>query len=96
LYEQAKVEEKRQTPSVLVLDKAGPAERKAKPKVLLYSFLAFVSSILISLIIIFTKEGIEIIYALDPTRFGNIVLAIRTDWFGLRFNRRFFVRLFRK
>jgi uncharacterized protein involved in exopolysaccharide biosynthesis len=32
LFEQAKVEEKRQTPSVIVLDKATPAERKSRPK----------------------------------------------------------------
>ena len=32
LYEQAKVEEKRQTPSVVVLDRASPAERKSRPK----------------------------------------------------------------
>ena len=32
LYEQAKVEERRQTPSVLVLDRAQPAERKARPR----------------------------------------------------------------
>jgi capsule polysaccharide export protein KpsE/RkpR len=32
LYEQAKVEEQRSTPSVIVLDYASPAERKAKPK----------------------------------------------------------------
>jgi uncharacterized protein involved in exopolysaccharide biosynthesis len=32
LYEQAKVEERRQTPSVIVLDKAYPAERKSRPK----------------------------------------------------------------
>ncbi len=32
LYEQARVEERRQTPSVIVLDRAGPAERKSRPK----------------------------------------------------------------
>ncbi len=32
LYEQAKVEEQRQTPSVVVLDAASPSERKARPK----------------------------------------------------------------
>jgi uncharacterized protein involved in exopolysaccharide biosynthesis len=32
LFEQAKVEEQRQTPSVIVLDRAVPAERKARPK----------------------------------------------------------------
>ena len=35
LYEQSKVEEQRQTPSVIVLDRAFPAERKSKPKRLL-------------------------------------------------------------
>jgi tyrosine-protein kinase Etk/Wzc len=32
LYEQAKIEERRQTPSVIVLDRAYPAERKSRPK----------------------------------------------------------------
>lgn len=32
LYEQAKVEERRETPSVIVLDRASPAERKSRPK----------------------------------------------------------------
>jgi len=32
LFEQAKVEEQRQTPSVIVLDRASPAERKSRPK----------------------------------------------------------------
>ncbi len=32
LFEQSKVEEKRQTPSVIVLDRAYPAERKSRPK----------------------------------------------------------------
>jgi len=49
LYEQAKVEERRQTPSVLILDKAYPAERKARPKriiiVLVGTFLGLIGSI---------------------------------------------------
>jgi capsule polysaccharide export protein KpsE/RkpR len=32
LYEQAKVEEKKESPSVVVLDQGAPAERKSKPK----------------------------------------------------------------
>jgi tyrosine-protein kinase Etk/Wzc len=35
IYEQAKVEEQRNTPSVVILDRAVPAERKTKPKRLL-------------------------------------------------------------
>lgn len=88
LYEQAKVEERRQTPSVIVLDRAGPAERKAKPKVSLYALLALVISILLSLVGIFTIEGIQRIKNSDPNRFNSITSRLREDWFGLRFLRK--------
>ena len=53
MYEQAKVEEVRNTPSVLVLDHAGPPERKARPKgslifchfLFCFNFLWFVNSL---------------------------------------------------
>ncbi|RCK72886.1 MAG: Tyrosine-protein kinase Wzc [Ignavibacteriae bacterium] len=56
LYEQAKVEEVRNTPSVLVLDKAGPPEKKAKPRLKVYFLLGLVSSIIIGLFLVFTFE----------------------------------------
>ena len=49
MFEQAKVEERRQTPSVIVLDHAEPAERKAKPKRMLIMlgglFVGFLGSL---------------------------------------------------
>jgi hypothetical protein len=84
LYEQAKVEEKRQTPSVLVLDKAGPAERKSKPKVSLYTLIAFVVSLLLTLLIIFFLEGLQRLREIDPIRFNAIIDYFRSDWFGLK------------
>ena len=42
MYEQAKVEEIRNTPSVLVLDEAGPPEKKSRPK-RIYIFSGFIS-----------------------------------------------------
>jgi capsular polysaccharide biosynthesis protein len=84
LYEQAKVEEKRQTPSVLVLDKAGPAERKSKPKVSLYTLIAFVFSSLLTLLIIFFLEGLQRLREIDPIRFNAIIDYFRSDWFGLK------------
>ncbi len=52
IYEQAKVEERRNTPSVIVLDRASPPERKARPKRLfiilggmLVSFLAAIAGV---------------------------------------------------
>lgn len=56
LYEQAKVEEVRNTPSVLVLDKAGPAELKAKPKGSIYLVLSFILSTLVGLFVVFSIE----------------------------------------
>ena len=84
LYEQSKVEEQRNTPSVVVLDIASKPERKAKPKIMLYALLAFVISTLFSLFVVFTAEGMSRLRAVDPTRFENIKATLRSDWFGLR------------
>jgi uncharacterized protein involved in exopolysaccharide biosynthesis len=84
LYEQAKVEEKRQTPSVLILDKAGPAVRKSKPKVSLYTLIAFVVSFLLSLLTVFILEGLKRLREIDPIRFDAIINYVRADWFGLK------------
>jgi capsule polysaccharide export protein KpsE/RkpR len=72
MYEEAKVEEVRNTPSVLVLDYAGPAERKAKPKGSLYLVLSFISSTLIGLLIVFTLEGINRIKTFSPEKYAYI------------------------
>jgi tyrosine-protein kinase Etk/Wzc len=87
LYEQAKVEEQRQTPSVIILDRAIPAERKAKPKISLYALIAFVISSLLSLSLVFFLEWLKRLRGADPNRFNDIVHYVKTDWFGLRWNR---------
>ncbi len=84
LYEQSKVEEQRNTPSVVVLDKALVPERKAKPKVSLFTLLSFVISTGVALFIVFSIVGIKRLSALDPERSNVIVHAFRTDWFGLK------------
>ena len=84
LYEQAKIEERRSTPSVVILDAAGVPERKAKPKISLYALLAFVISLVVSLFTVFVGEGIERLRRLNPERFALIVGSLRSDWFGLR------------
>ena len=73
LYEQAKVEEARNTPSVLVLDKAGPAERKSKPKGTLYAILSFVISLLIGIFLIFSKELFQKLRITDPEKYSYLV-----------------------
>jgi uncharacterized protein involved in exopolysaccharide biosynthesis len=88
LYEQAKVEERRQTPSVIVLDKAAPAERKAKPKVTLYALMAVVISTLFSLFVVFCMEGVARVRQSNPERFDAMVQAVWSDRFGLLWKRR--------
>ncbi len=88
LFEQAKVEERRQTPSVLVLDRAGPAERKARPKVSLYTLTAFVVSLFLAILVVFTLEGVRSLRAVAPDRFDALVGTLRSDWFGFRFRRK--------
>ncbi len=87
LYEQAKVEEQRQTPSVLILDRAGPAEHKAKPKISLIALLGFVLSSLVALLVVFIREGLARIKSSDPDRFSSLTSELRADWFGLRLKR---------
>jgi len=83
MYEEAKVEEVRNTPSVLVLDYAGPADRKAKPKGTVYLVVSFLSSTLIGLLIVFTLEGINKIKLLSPEKYAYI-----RNSFSLKFRKR--------
>jgi tyrosine-protein kinase Etk/Wzc len=53
IYEQAKIEEQRNTPSVLVLDVAVPAVKSTKPKRVLLLVISFFASILIASLISF-------------------------------------------
>lgn len=88
LYEQAKVEEQRATPSVIVLDYAKVPERKAKPKISLYVLLAGVVSTVIALFIVFTLEALEKLRAMQAGRFDQLLSTARSDWFGLRAKKR--------
>lgn len=79
LYEQAKVEEVRNTPSVLVLDKAGPPEKKAKPRIRIFFMIGFVSSLILGLFIVFTKEMLEKLKLNDPETYEHL-----TGWLKFR------------
>ena len=73
LYEQAKIEEVRNTPSVLVLDNAYPPDRKAKPKGTIYALVSFVSSLLIGYFLIFVREMFHKLKTTDPERHKYIL-----------------------
>ncbi len=86
LYEQAKIEEIRNTPSVLVLDKAGPAERKSKPHGTIYALAGFIGSFGIGFLYIFTKELFNRFKASYPEKYVYFQEAVMKDV------RRFFLR----
>ncbi|MBU1100662.1 MAG: hypothetical protein KKA84_09680 [Bacteroidetes bacterium] len=86
LYEQAKVEEVRNTPSVLILDKPYPADRKSKPKGSLYAIVSFVVSMIIGFYIVFMlalRDKFRVNY---PERYSSIVNLFRRDLarFGIK------------
>ncbi|MGD0339224.1 MAG: Wzz/FepE/Etk N-terminal domain-containing protein [Bacteroidota bacterium] len=80
LYEQAKIEEVRNTPSVLVLDKAAPPDRKAKPKGTLYALIALVSSIIVGFSVIFTKELLHKYKEAEPQKYHYLTDWIKSDF----------------
>ncbi len=79
LYEQAKVEEARNTPSVLVLDKAGPADRKAKPKGTVFALVSFIVSVGFGFFIIFSIELMKKFKTISPSNYTFITNALKKD-----------------
>lgn len=80
LYEQAKVEESRSTPSVVVLDHASVPEMKAKPKVLLFALLAFVVSLMLGLLGVFLVEARDRMQREFPDQYSILTHSMRTGW----------------
>ncbi len=59
LYEQAKIEENRDTPTVVVLDVASVSDKPVKPKRIVLLLLVFLSSVLVSIFLVFGIELVE-------------------------------------
>jgi uncharacterized protein involved in exopolysaccharide biosynthesis len=77
VYEQSKIEEARNTPSVLILDKAYPPELKVKPKITLYILIGFVVSFVIGIFLIFFWEMLRKLKRVNPQKFEYIEMAFR-------------------
>lgn len=88
LYEQAKIEEVRNTPSVLVLDNATPPDRKAKPKGTIYALVSFVSSLLVGFFLVFMKEMFLKLKITDPDKHKLIFSLLKSDLSKFRLTKR--------
>jgi uncharacterized protein involved in exopolysaccharide biosynthesis len=86
LYEQAKVEEARNSPSVLVLDKAYPPDRKARPRGSIFALVSFVSSLIFGYIIVFLIVMFQKMKFFAPEKYSFIVSSFRKDLsrFGIK------------
>lgn len=84
LYEQAKVEEVRNSPSVLLLDKATPPELKAKPKGSIYALVALVASLIVGYFIVYVLVLFRKIKLSDPISYSYITDALNKDLSRIR------------
>jgi uncharacterized protein involved in exopolysaccharide biosynthesis len=79
MYEQAKVEEIRNSPSVLILDNAVPSDRKSRPKGTIYAMVSFVSSLVLGYLIVFVLVLFQKIKIFNPNGYSFITSSIKKD-----------------
>ncbi len=68
-YEQAKIQEAKDVPTIQILDRAVPPIHKTKPKRVLTILLAGISATLLLVIFIFMVERFRVLYEEDPQRY---------------------------
>jgi len=86
-YEQYKIEETKDTPTVQVLDKATPPEKKFRPKRANLVLIAGIASLFLSVIFSFGLEYIERTKRRQPADFKKleeIISVVRKDLVGLK------------
>jgi uncharacterized protein involved in exopolysaccharide biosynthesis len=76
LYEQARIDEQRDVPVVLVLDKAVPAERKDRPKRALIVAVATLTALFGAMLFVLVRKRIHVFVARHPERAGMIRAAV--------------------
>jgi tyrosine-protein kinase Etk/Wzc len=86
-YEQYKIEETKDTPTVQVLDKASPPETKYKPKRAIMVLIAGIVSLFLSVIFSFSLEYIERTKRKKPEdyrKMEEMISLVRKDLAGLK------------
>jgi tyrosine-protein kinase Etk/Wzc len=81
-YEQAKIQEAKDTPTIQVLDKASPPERRSRPKRAASVGIAAVASLFLSVIFVFGVEYLKNSKTRNPEGFKkmeNLFLAFNED-----------------
>jgi uncharacterized protein involved in exopolysaccharide biosynthesis len=76
-YEQAKIQEAKDVPTIQILDRAVPPIHKTKPKRVLTILLVTLSATLLLVIFIFMVERFRILYEDDPQRYRMLSFLAR-------------------
>lgn len=71
-YEQAKIQEAKDTPTIQVLDRAVPPEKRSRPKRAMMVILAGIASLFVGIVFIFGLEYLQIIQKRNPEEFSKI------------------------
>lgn len=72
-YEQAKIQEAKDTPTTQIIDKARPPIKRSKPKRKLLVVFAGIASIFLSLLWVFSMERVEELRARDRKQYEKLV-----------------------
>ncbi len=78
MYEQARIDEQKDVPVILVLDKAVPAEKKDRPKRLIIVASSAMSSFLLSILAVLAAERLKQIASVHPSRFASVHHVFRS------------------
>lgn len=78
MLEQARLQEKRDSPSIVIVDKGARPEKKARPKRSIYVLFAFFGLTSLAVMYIFTQEHLRNIKAHDAERYERIAGMIDT------------------
>jgi capsule polysaccharide export protein KpsE/RkpR len=78
MYEQARLEEQKDVPVVVVLDRAVPAERKAKPKRLLIMGASTLSALFLAMLYVIGKTRFDLYRTEHPDRYELLRSAFRS------------------
>jgi len=87
LIEHAKIQELRETPSLLILDGGVVPEKKSKPKRVVITLIGFVLSLFIALIIVFAKINLNNIKNNDPEVYQKIQSISKLIFSDFRFGK---------
>ncbi|MCI0530565.1 MAG: Wzz/FepE/Etk N-terminal domain-containing protein [candidate division Zixibacteria bacterium] len=93
-FEKAKIEESKDTPTIQVLDRAVPPERKSRPKRSFIVAFAGGFSLMFSILFVFLQEYLDRSRIENPNQFSRLQLAyntLKSDWKGVK-NRLLFRR----